>query len=55
MATAYSKPLQYTPYQEQWNKELLAKALQYKQDKYDFNREKVKNTIGQTLRLIWIR
>ena len=55
MATAYSKPLQYTPYQEQWNKELLAKALQYKQDKYDFNREKVKNTIGQTLRLDLIK
>lgn len=47
MATAYSQPLQYTPYQEQWNKELLGKALQYKQDKYDTNRQVIKNTIAQ--------
>jgi hypothetical protein len=47
MATAYSQPLQYTPYQEQWNKELLAKALQYKQDKYDTNRQVIKETIAQ--------
>ena len=47
MATAYSQPLQYTPYQEQFNKELLAKALAYKQDKYDTNRQQIKNTIAQ--------
>ena len=47
MATAYSQPLQYTPYQEQWNKELLAKALQFKQDKYDTNRQVIKETIAQ--------
>ncbi len=47
MATAYSQPLQYTPYQEQYNKELLSKALQYKQDKYDTNRQQIKNTIAQ--------
>jgi len=47
MATAYSQPLQYTPYQEQYNKELLSKALAYKQDKYDTNRQQIKNTIAQ--------
>ena len=47
MATAYSQPLQYTPYQEQWNKELLAKALQFKQDKYDTNRQVIKDTIAK--------
>ena len=45
MASAFSTPRQYAPYQEQFNKELLAKALQYKQGKYDLNKEKIQQTV----------
>lgn len=55
MATAYSQPLQYTPYQEQWNKELLMKALQYKQEKYDFGRERIKGAMSDILQIDLIK
>ena len=46
MATAFDQPRQYTPYQEQYNKELILKALTYKQGKYDVNRAKIQQTIS---------
>lgn len=45
MASAFSTPREYAPYQEQYNKELLAKAMMYKQGKYDFNKQKINQTI----------
>lgn len=49
MASAYSQPLQYTPYQDQYNKELLLKALDYRQNKYDTNRQRIKDAITTTV------
>jgi hypothetical protein len=47
MATAYTQPTQYKPYLKQWNTDLLAKALAYKQGSYDINREKVQQFYNQ--------
>ena len=45
MASPYSQPTQFTPYQELVDKNLLSKALAYRQEKYDFNRAKVQEAI----------
>lgn len=46
MATAFSQPFQYSPYVENWDKDLLLKALSYKQGMYDTNRQKIQETIN---------
>lgn len=43
MATAYTAPIQYKGYEDQWDEQLLANALSYKQDKYDVNKEKLQS------------
>ncbi len=45
MASPYSQPTQFTPYQELVDKNLLSKALAYRQEKYDFNRAKVQEAV----------
>ena len=45
MASPYSQPTQFTPYQELVDKNLLSKALAYRQEKYDFNRDKVQEAV----------
>lgn len=49
MATAFSQPRQFTPYVENWDKDLLLKTLTYKQENYDLNRQKIQNTINNAL------
>lgn len=43
MATAYTAPTTYKGYEDQWDEELLATALTYKQQKYDVNKAKIQN------------
>ena len=38
MASPYSKPIEYTPYRNLFDKELLVNALAYRQEKFDFNK-----------------
>lgn len=51
MATAFSQPTQFTPYVENWDKDLVQKALMYKQGKYDLNRQKIQSTINSAISL----
>lgn len=47
MASAYSQPIQYKGYEQQWNVDLMAKALEFKQNKYDVNRERINQLSGK--------
>lgn len=47
MANAYSTPIQYKPYESEWDSQLLATALTYKQQTYDANRQKVQNYLNE--------
>ena len=51
MASAYSQPIQYLPYQPQFNKELLNEVLSTKQQTYDFNRERIQQTLNRVVGL----
>ncbi len=41
MASPFSRPIEYAPYVQQVDKELFAKAVTYKQGKFDLNRSKL--------------
>jgi hypothetical protein len=41
MASPFSKPVEYAPYVDQVDKELLVKAVTYKQGKFDLNKNKL--------------
>ena len=55
MATAFSQPTQYTPYVENWDKDLALKSLSYKQGKYDLNRQKIKSSIQSAMSIDLIK
>ena len=47
MATAYTQPTQYKAPIKQWDTDLIGKALAYKQQTYDINKEKVQQFYNQ--------
>lgn len=51
MASAYSQPTEYIQYQPQFNKELLNQVMGVKQQTYDFNRERIQQTLNRVVGL----
>lgn len=51
MASPYSKPIEYTPYRNLFDKELLVNALAYRQEKFDFNKAKIDNLVQTAVNL----
>ena len=55
MASPYSQPIQYKEREDQFNLPLLQQALGMRQEKYDYNRAKVQQTINNLAGLDLIR
>ena len=46
MASPFSKPIEYAPYVDQVDKDLLVKAVTYKQGKFDLNRSRLQSQLN---------